>query len=434
MQEAKFEFTNAALTAIQPGEKRTYFRDSESALVLAVGTTRKTFQLVKKLNGKVLRVTLGYFEPNLPARQTIPSGVDPMVYIGNAPLLNIRMARALALSVAVALGRGVNPVTAEKDRREAIKAELTLEEAFEIYRDRQLIAGGRRKVEETGHIFRRLLGRPVEDAERKKHGQTRRKTPGSPDWSRRRLSEITKDEIRTAMEAIRAGGSVYGGNMMLVLLRAVVRKMIAEDSYKGDDPTIGVKKFAEVSRDRFIKGDEAARFFTALADQPKDLQDFVMLALGTGARKSNLFAMRWGDLDLYSALWTIPGEKSKNGEPMTIPLTGLAMEVLRARQGNDLTWVFPGDSAEGHVGNIRRGWAALLKVAKVDDLRIHDLRRSLGSWSAITGASLPIIGAALGHKSQDSTTIYARLSVAPVRAAMEKAQSALLDAGGVRRA
>lgn len=58
---------------------------------------------------------------------------------------------------------------------------------------------------------------------------------------------------------------------------------------------------------------------------------------------------------------------------------------------------------------------------KVQDIRIHDLRRTLASYMAIIGASLPDIGAALNHKSHDSTATYARLSQDPVRMAVDKA-------------
>lgn len=83
-------------------------------------------------------------------------------------------------------------------------------------------------------------------------------------------------------------------------------------------------------------------------------------------------------------------------------------------------WVNP--VAHRQVGDVR-----------IPDLRIHDLRRTLGSWQAITGASLPIIGKSLNHKSQQATAIYARLDLDPVRMSVEKATAAMLVAAGVRK-
>jgi integrase len=78
-------------------------------------------------------------------------------------------------------------------------------------------------------------------------------------------------------------------------------------------------------------------------------------------------------------------------------------------------------------------WQALLKRAGMADFRIHDLRRSLGSWQAISGASLAVIGKSLGHKDIASTMIYARLHMDPVRASVNTATTAMLQAAGVKR-
>ena len=60
------------------------------------------------------------------------------------------------------------------------------------------------------------------------------------------------------------------------------------------------------------------------------------------------------------------------------------------------------------------------------------MRRTLGSWQARTGASLAIIGKSLNHKSPQATAIYARLDLDPVRASVEKATKAMLDAAGIQ--
>ena len=76
-------------------------------------------------------------------------------------------------------------------------------------------------------------------------------------------------------------------------------------------------------------------------------------------------------------------------------------------------------------------WARLLKRAGLQDRRLHDLRRSLGSWQAIGGSSLSVIGKSLGHTSLSATAIYARLSFDPVRESVERATAAMLAAGTV---
>ena len=70
-----------------------------------------------------------------------------------------------------------------------------------------------------------------------------------------------------------------------------------------------------------------------------------------------------------------------------------------------------------------------LKHNDMRDLHIHDLRRTLDSWLASSGTSLPIIGRVLNHKTPEATKVYARLMVAPVRNAMEEATAAMRKAG-----
>jgi integrase len=60
------------------------------------------------------------------------------------------------------------------------------------------------------------------------------------------------------------------------------------------------------------------------------------------------------------------------------------------------------------------------------DVRMHDLRRTLGSWATMTGASLSIVGKVLGHRSHQSTSVYARMDLDPARAAVETAATAML--------
>jgi integrase len=78
--------------------------------------------------------------------------------------------------------------------------------------------------------------------------------------------------------------------------------------------------------------------------------------------------------------------------------------------------------------NLKRGWKGLLTRAKISDLRIHDLRRTLGSWQAASGASLPVIGKSLGHRSIHATQIYARLDLDLVRASVTAATQAMIAA------
>lgn len=185
------------------------------------------------------------------------------------------------------------------------------------------------------------------------------------------------------------------------------------------NPCITVERFRVNPRDRFLLPDELERFKKALDRQPQQYCDFFYLCLLTGARRGNVLAMRWDELDLTLGIWVF---STKNGDRLTLPLCTTAKAILLRRQQaheKDNPWVFPGRRPNTHVVEPKRAWAKLLREANLSDLRIHDLRRTLGSYLAITGNSQYVIGKALGHRDQRSTAVYARLNLDPIRKAIE---------------
>jgi integrase len=117
---------------------------------------------------------------------------------------------------------------------------------------------------------------------------------------------------------------------------------------------------------------------------------------------------------------------------MDVALSPIVLRLLENRKATSTgEWVFPGRGRTGHLVEPKSAWKRILKRAGLQDLRLHDLRRTLGSWQAATGASLPIIGKTLGHKSLSTTQIYARLNLDPVRLAVNTATDAMLLAGRV---
>jgi integrase len=141
--------------------------------------------------------------------------------------------------------------------------------------------------------------------------------------------------------------------------------------------------------------------------------------------------MQWADINLERAEWRI--KETKNGTPQTVTLSPEAVEVLRGRKVEGDKFVFPGTGKTGHLAEPKKGWQRILERAGIADLRIHDLRRTLGSWQAKTGASMAIIGKSLNHKNQNTTAIYARLDLDPVRDSVNTATNAMMTAAGLRK-
>jgi integrase len=114
---------------------------------------------------------------------------------------------------------------------------------------------------------------------------------------------------------------------------------------------------------------------------------------------------------------------------VVVPLVEQAQNILRARreQHGGQPWVFPGPGKAGHLVEVRKAWVRICKAAGLENLRIHDLRRTLGSWQALSGASEIIIGKSLGHApGSKATAVYARLGVDPVRQSLDVATGKMI--------
>jgi integrase len=337
-------------------------------------TGKKSFNLMRKYNGRVLRITLGHY-----------------------PATSIDQARKAAISQLHDLSVGKNP----NETKRKIRTEWTLGQLFDDFMTRYSKRNKKSWMHDQREIPRFLSH-----------------------WFNRRISEITKHEIQNLFDKISINNGNYAANRLLERLRAMYNKAI-EWGWNGQNPTNGMKKNRETKRDRFLTMHEVPKFTDAVNAEHPLARNYIWMLLYTGARKSNVLAMRWDEIDFDSAQWRIPD--TKNGEPAVIPLIPRAMDIL-TQIPRISDWVFPSPlNSQNHYADPKSAWRRVLQRANITNLRIHDIRRTMGSWQAMTGASLPIIGKSLGHKSPISTQIYARLSTDPVRESMQKAADKMLE-------
>jgi integrase len=196
-----------------------------------------------------------------------------------------------------------------------------------------------------------------------------------------------------------------------------------------------VKRFKERARDRHLTIDEIARLRAALAEH-KDNQSVqaLTLLLYSGARRGEILSLRWSDLDLQTGHWKRRAER-KGGKEHTRRLSSHAVKLLEAIKATHAgerelpTFVFPADSRVKHLSDIKYTWRKVIKAANLPGLRIHDLRHTFASLMASSGKSLVVIGGALGHRSQRSTSRYAHLLDQALVDAIEEA-GALIEAAG----
>lgn len=157
----------------------------------------------------------------------------------------------------------------------------------------------------------------------------------------------------------------------------------------------------------------------------------IWLYLLTGLRKTELLQARWSDIDWNLQEITIPA--TKNGRPHHLPLSSEAMALLRDMpQQQDNPYLFPGRDGGKNLVNIDKAWRRIRDEAGVPDVRLHDLRRTVGSWLAQSGNSLHLIGRVLNHRTPSTTQIYARFGNDQVRDALESYGQNIMAAAGKR--
>lgn len=174
-------------------------------------------------------------------------------------------------------------------------------------------------------------------------------------------------------------------------------------------------------RMRYLTQEERERLLDVCKEsRSKYLYLVVNMALYTGARKSEILGLCWGDIDFTNEL--IHFTKTKNGERRSIPLVEPLLSTLRQygkvrRIDTDL--LYPNDAGTAPE-NPRTAWEVSVKYAGLKDFKFHDLRHSCASVLVQAGVALPIVGAILGHKSHKMTLRYSHLAPEHLREAMQR--------------
>jgi len=150
------------------------------------------------------------------------------------------------------------------------------------------------------------------------------------------------------------------------------------------------------------------------------LKPLVLLSLNTGMRRGEVFNLHWRDVNFQGKFLTVEGETSKSGQTRHIPLNKEALSVLKAWRGDlvRVGFVFPAKDA-GRLDNVKKSWDGVLKLAKVENFRWHDLRHTFASKLVMAGVALNTVRELLGHSDIAMTLRYAHLAPDTKAAAVE---------------
>ncbi len=272
-----------------------------------------------------------------------------------------------------------------------------------------------------------------------------------------RVTAVERADVARVMREVAAGKTakdektkhqgrriVRGGEIVANRVQALLSKMfaLAEDwklRPEGSNPCRGVRRYAEHKVERFLSSDELARLGAALTSvavravrvpppagisgrhRPTGIRAASIAALRllllTGCRVGEVLSLRWENVSLERRLLLLADSKT-GAKPVF--LSTVAAEFIGTLPREARTeYVFPGDRPGKPIVSLRKTWERVCKIAKIDALRLHDLRHSYASVGAADGLSLPVIGALLGHSQPSTTARYAHLAASPLHAAAD---------------
>jgi integrase len=246
---------------------------------------------------------------------------------------------------------------------------------------------------------------------------------GSQPWR-----SIRRSEVRTWHASIQ---SPYNANRSLQALRAAIYWRLRQEDASPDsstrrpdpsNPCTGIALRYERCRQVRLELVQLPDLERAIDAETRDpyLRAYFRFVLLTGCRRSEGLRIKWKDVIVLGANSSVRFRDTKGGDDRVVPLALLAVETLCALpriEGNP--HVFAGRRSGAHLQAPNKAWARIRARAGLVGLRIHDLRRSFGSWLGDAGFSSKQIGTVLGHRTEITSRVYMALGQATTRATVE---------------
>lgn len=252
----------------------------------------------------------------------------------------------------------------------------------------------------------------------------------------RQVIAITRADVASLHHELGKKATRHEANRVLALLGKMFECAIAWGFLPDNaaNPARKIKKYPERRRDRWVTPEEMPRLARAINSEDNVyIRSALWLYLLTGLRKSELLNIRRTDIDWHRAELKLADTKA--GRPHYLPLSGSAMSVLHQipeQEEND--YLLCGRRKGRPLIELKMAWSRIRIAAGCPDVRIHDLRRTVGSWLAQAGNSLHLIGRVLNHSNPATTQVYAHFQQDAVRQALEDHGRRLMNVTNGERA
>lgn len=332
--------------------------------------------------------------------------------LGTYPSTSLADARAAARNVIHQAEHGKDPATEKKAHREAETFDEIAKGFIEKYS-----RPNKRSAAEDERIINVNLTPTL--------GSTRAK-----DITRRQVREMLEDIAQGRLPG-QDGPAPIMANRVLALTRKIFNWAISKDLLETNPcHALGILG-EEQTRDRVLTDEEIKRVWIAMGEESLRMGSLFKLRLLTAQRGGEVAWMRWRDIEWDAKVWAIPAEFSKNGNLHRVPLSDLAIKILRVveadaeresarrkkeakseadREAAEIsTWVFPGRKRGQSLTELQKCIQRLREASKVE-FRGHDLRRTAASKMTELGVPRLIVKKILNHADTEITAVYDRFA------------------------
>jgi len=378
--------TKRSIDAIPPvASGQILYRDASLAgFGLRVGTQSKVFFAEGQVARRTVRVTIGKYGP------VTPEG-----------------ARKRALKLLGEMAEGRNP---NGERRAKNAAAMSVREAFDDFFERRPLAPS------STDNYKRSIDIYLED------------------WAAKPISEISRRMVLDRHRKIGEENGLVTANNIMRHLRSIYNFTSAAHGELPPNPVSILTQArawnAERRRRSVVPAYGLPRWWRAVHQEEGYVRDFLLIALFTGMRRSEIARLRWEFVDLEGRALTVP--TTKNGDPLELPLSDFLFELLLARRDCDPegVWVFPGRGETGHMVETKKFYARVTKTSGIR-FTLHDLRRTFVTIAESLDIPHYALKRLLNHRTDsDVTAGYIIIDVERLRAPVERVAQRILELVG----
>jgi integrase len=305
--------------------------------------------------------------------------------IGKYGVFTVQQARERARAFLVDLARGVDP-------KASTKAEgVTLGGFAPIYMDDMRTRG----MKTAGEMERRIQKHLV------------------PQLGKKDLVDITRAEVTKLHGAIGKTAKIEA-NRCIQLLKAMLNRaeMMGHLPAGSVNPCKGIDLYKETSRTRYLDTRELMALRGALQDEPAWVHGLIRFYLVSGLRKMELLSLPWNAVKINHPEGDhIDISMTKNGRSLRLALTPEMASIIQSIPSRmNSPWVFPSPVRPAHhLSDFKKVWQRVRSKAGLEDVNVHDLRRTCGSIMAQNGVPIESISMVLNHSDSEITRVYARM-------------------------